>query len=63
MQKTEKFQFCNYADLFLFCNARLREMLQNEKMTTQRVGEFVVFLIGIRINPWWKVHQWIELSV
>jgi hypothetical protein len=38
-------------------------MLQNEKMTTQRVGEFVVFLIGIRINPWWKVHQWIELSV
>jgi hypothetical protein len=46
MQKTEKFQFCNYADLFLFCNARLREMLQNEKMTTQRVGKFVVFLIG-----------------
>jgi hypothetical protein len=38
-------------------------MLQNEKMITQRVGKFVVFLIGIRINPWWKVHQWIELSV
>lgn len=46
MQKTEKFQFCNYADLFLFCNARLRTMLQNEKLTAQSAGEFVIFLIN-----------------
>jgi len=38
-------------------------MLQNEKMTAQRDGEFVVFLIDMRINPWWKVHQLIEWSV
>jgi hypothetical protein len=43
MQKTEKFQFCDYADLFLFCNARLREMLQNEKMAAQKDGEFLFF--------------------
>jgi hypothetical protein len=22
-------------------------------------GDFVVFLIGMRINKWWKVHQWL----
>jgi hypothetical protein len=45
------------------CNARLREMLQNEKMTAQKDGEFVIFLSDMRINQWWKVHQWIEWSV
>ncbi len=21
-------------------------------------GDFVVFLIGMRVNYWWKVHKW-----
>jgi hypothetical protein len=46
MQKTEKFQFCDYADLFLFCNGELRKMLQNEKMTALIDGEFVILPIG-----------------
>ncbi len=25
-------------------------------------GEFVVFLIGMRINRWWKVHQWLRVA-
>jgi len=46
MQKNEKFQFWNYAVLFLFCNEEPRKLLQNEKMPAQIDGEFVVFLIG-----------------
>ena len=29
-----------------------------ERMSAQMNGEFVVFLIGIRINKLWKVHKW-----
>jgi hypothetical protein len=36
-------------------------MLQNEKMTAQIDGEFVVFLIGMRINQFWKVHKWLPV--
>jgi hypothetical protein len=43
MQKTEKFQFCDYADLFLFCNGEPAKMLQNEKMAAQKDGEFLFF--------------------
>jgi hypothetical protein len=32
--------------LSLFCNEELRKILQNEKMTAQRDGEFVVFPIN-----------------
>jgi hypothetical protein len=32
--------------LSLFCNEELRKILQNEKMTAPRDGEFVVFLIS-----------------
>ena len=46
MQKTEKFQFCDYADLLLFCNEELRKMLHNEKMPAQIDGELIIFLIG-----------------
>jgi hypothetical protein len=28
------------------------------RMTSALDGEVVVFLIGMRINRWWKVHQW-----
>ena len=32
-----------------------------ERMTGQIDGDFVVFLIGMRINSWWKVHKWLPM--
>lgn len=32
--------------------------IYNQKMTAELDGEFVVFLIGMRINKLWKVHKW-----
>ena len=32
-----------------------------KRMTAQIDGDFVVFLIGIRINKWWKVHKWLPV--
>lgn len=29
-----------------------------ERMTAQIEGDFVVFLIGLRVNKPWKVHKW-----
>lgn len=28
------------------------------RMSAQIEGEFVVFLIGMRVNKWWLVHKW-----
>jgi hypothetical protein len=28
------------------------------RMTVQIEGDFVVFLIGMRVNKWWKLWQW-----
>ncbi len=25
-------------------------------------GDFVVFVIGMRINAWWKVHKWLPVA-
>lgn len=33
-------------------------MIQNERVTASLEGEFVVFLIGLRINEPLKVHKW-----
>jgi len=33
-------------------------MLQRERLTATLDGEYVVFLIGMRINRLWKVHKW-----
>jgi len=30
-----------------------------ERMSAQIDGDFVVFLIGMRVNAWWKVHKWL----
>jgi hypothetical protein len=27
-------------------------------MTAEIDGDFVVFMIGMRINRWWKIHKW-----
>jgi hypothetical protein len=32
--------------------------IHEQKMTAEIDGEFVVFLIGMRINRPWKVHKW-----
>ena len=30
----------------------------SERMTAQIEGDFVVFLIGLRVNKPWKIHKW-----
>jgi hypothetical protein len=32
-----------------------------QRMTAEIDGDFVVFLIGMRINRWWKVHKWLPV--
>jgi hypothetical protein len=32
-------------------------------MTGQLDGDFVVFLIGMRVNRWWKVWQWLRVAL
>ena len=40
-------------------SVRTREhMIRNERLTSSLEGEFVVFLIGLRINSPVKVHKW-----
>jgi hypothetical protein len=31
-------------------------------MTARLDGEFVVFLIGMRINRYWKLHKWLPVA-
>ena len=33
-----------------------------KRMTGRLEGDFVVFLIGMRVNRWWKVHRWISVA-
>jgi len=33
----------------------------NQRMTVQMDGDFVVFLIGVRINRFWKFHKWLPV--
>jgi hypothetical protein len=32
-----------------------------QRMTAEMDGEFVVFIIGLRINKWWKIHKWLPV--
>ncbi|MBL7841811.1 MAG: DUF4188 domain-containing protein [Cyclobacteriaceae bacterium] len=34
----------------------------NERMTVEVTGDFVVFLIGMRINRIWKIHKWLPVA-
>lgn len=34
----------------------------NQRMTAQMEGDFVVFLIGMRINRFWKFHKWLPVA-
>lgn len=31
------------------------------RYTAEMEGPFVVFLIGMRINKWWKIHKWLPV--
>lgn len=35
----------------------------NERRAATMDGEFVVFLIGMRVNRWWKIHQWLRVAL
>lgn len=35
--------------------------ITNARMTAHIEGDFVVFLIGMRINEIWKVHKWVPV--
>ncbi len=37
--------------------------IYQEKMTADVDGEFVIFLIGMRINKFWKVHKWLPVTL
>jgi hypothetical protein len=34
----------------------------NQRMTAKIEGDFVVFLIGMRINRFWKFHKWVPVA-
>lgn len=34
----------------------------NQRMTVEIEGDFVVFLIGMRINRFWKFHKWLPVA-
>lgn len=34
----------------------------NQRMTVELDGDFVVFLIGMRINRLWKIHKWLPVA-
>jgi hypothetical protein len=34
-----------------------------DRVTVDIDAEFVVFLIGMRVNKWWKVHRWFPIAV
>jgi Monooxygenase af470-like len=38
--------------------ATMSSSIVPRRMTAELDGEFVVFLIGMRINSFWKVHRW-----
>ena len=35
--------------------------IHNQRMSAEMDGDFVVFLIGMRINKPWKVHKWLPV--
>ena len=37
-------------------------MIHRERMTATLEGDFVVFLIGMRINKPWQVHKWLPVA-
>lgn len=38
-------------------------MIHAQRMTAQIEGDFVVFLIGMRLNQPWKIHKWLPVAI
>ena len=38
-------------------------MIHKRRMTSTAEGEVVVFLIGMRVNRWWKPWQWLRTAL
>ena len=34
-----------------------------KRMTGRMGGDFVVFLIGMRVNRWWKLFRWLRVAL
>lgn len=34
-----------------------------QRMTAKMNGDFVVFMIGMRINKFWKIHKWLPVAM
>lgn len=47
----------------LMLNGATMAEISSRRLTAQMDGEFVVFLIGMRINKWWKVHKWLPVAM
>ena len=37
-------------------------MVRTDRLTAHLEGEFVVFLIGMRVNHLWKIHKWLPVA-
>ena len=35
----------------------------NERRAAKMDGEFVVFLIGMRVNRWWRIDRWFHVAL
>jgi hypothetical protein len=42
--------------------AQMARTVVPAKMTADLDGDFVVFLIGMRVNKWWKLHRWLPVA-
>lgn len=40
----------------------MMEHVAAARMSAKIEGDFVVFLIGMRINKWWKAHKWVPVA-
>ena len=38
-------------------------MVMQKRMTGRMEGDFVVFLIGMRVNRWWKPWRWLRVAL
>ena len=36
-------------------------IIRKERLTAEMPGDFVVFLIGMRVNRWWRVDKWLPV--
>lgn len=37
--------------------------ISKDRMTVARSRGLVVFLIGMRVNAWWKIHRWLPVAL